>query len=70
VEAKVNVTVVFATKVDFVKTKSAPKAVVTDTKYPAVGKFHALNIVTALLYESKAKSGLNSSLKVITFVTT
>ena len=55
---------------DFVKTKSAPKAVVTDTKYPAVGKFHALNIVTALLYESKAKSGLNSSLKVITFVTT
>jgi len=50
--------------VDFVKTKSAPKAVVTDTKYPAVGKFHALNIVTALLYESKAKSGLNSSLKV------
>jgi hypothetical protein len=35
--------------VDFVKTKSAPIAPDTDTKYPNVGVFHALNIVTALL---------------------
>jgi len=60
--------------VDFVKTKSLPfKAPVDEVAprlYPNAGVFHTLNIVTALLYESKAKSGFNSSLKVITFVRT
>lgn len=67
-----NVAVVFATKVDFVKLKSVPAPLVVEPAapklYPATGPFHALNIVTALLYKSKAKSGFTSSLKVITFV--
>jgi len=44
VEAKVNVTVVFATKVDFVKTKSLPffvaPASVAPRLYPNAGVFH------------------------------
>ena len=54
---------------DFVKLKSVPGVAVAPILYPVDGKFHTLNIVTALLYVSKAKSGFNSSLKVITFVT-
>ena len=53
---------------DFVKLKSTPKTVADPNIYPANGPFHAVNIVTALLYKSKAKSGFTSSLKVITFV--
>jgi hypothetical protein len=47
VVAKVNVTVVLATKVDFVKTKSLPffvaSAPVAPKLYPNAGVFHALN---------------------------
>ena len=57
---------------DFVKLKSTPAPLVVEPdapkSYPADGPFHAVNIVTALLYKSKAKSGFTSSLKVITFV--